>query len=140
MTKMLVFDDFSYFLELMSRACERLMKTSDLSPAEILAQMAQIQSMERGKLSSYRRAGRPKGSDTYFRLQSWQDGKNHTRHVRPEELPALQAALDGYARFCELSEQYVGLMVERTRVRLDDDIKKKIRPYSRSSPRKSSGS
>lgn len=107
------------------------------SPAQILSQMAQIQSMERGKLSSYRRSGRSKECDTYFRLQTWIDGKNQTRHVRPEELPALQTALEGYARFCELSEQYVQLIVERTRGQREADTKKKIQPYSRHSRRKS---
>ena len=98
--------------------------------------MAQIQSMERGKLSSYRRAGRSKETDTYSRLQTWQDGKNHTRHVRPEELPALKAALDGYAHYCQLSDQYVRMIVDRTRVQMEG-IKKKIQPYSRHSRKKS---
>jgi hypothetical protein len=116
------------------------MKPAKLSPAEILAHMAQIQSMERGKLSTYRRAGRSKDADTYHRLQSWQDGKNLTRHVRPEELPALQAALEGYARYCQLSDQYVRLIVDRTRAQLDEGIKKKIQPYSRHFRKKSKDS
>jgi hypothetical protein len=116
------------------------MKSTKPSPAEILAQMARIQSMERGKLSSYRRAGRSQEADTYSRLQTWQEGKNHTRHVRPEELPALKAALDGYARYCELSDQYVGMIVDRTRVQMEEGIKKKIQPYSRHSRKKSNDS
>ena len=112
------------------------MKTSDLSPAQILAQIAQIQSMEQGKLSSYQRAGRSKDADTYYRLQTWKDGKNHTRHVRPEELPALQAALDGYASFCELSAQYAELIMARPRAPMDSGITQKIPPYSRHSRRK----
>lgn len=115
------------------------MKTNP-SPTDLLAQMAQIQTMERGKLSSYRRAGRSKDADTYHRLQTWREGKNHTRHVRPEELPALQAALAGYARFCELSDQYVELIVARTRAQLTEGIKKKIPPYSRHCRRKSNAS
>lgn len=116
------------------------MKSKKLSPAEILSQMAQIQSMERGKLSSYRRAGRSKDSDTYYRLQTWQKGRNQTRHVRPEELPALEAALEGYARYCELSDQYVQTVIERTRDQREQNIKKKIQPYSRHLRKKSSGS
>lgn len=96
--------------------------------------------MERGKLSSYRRAGRSQDADTYYRLQTWKDGKNVTRHVRPEELPALQEALDGYARYCQLSEQYVQSVVERTRLHRQEDIKKKIQPYSRHCRKKSSES
>ena len=116
------------------------MKSERLSPTEILAKMAQIQSMERGKLSSYRRAGRSKDADTYYRLQSWQNGKNHSRHVRPEELPALEAALEGYAQYCELSDQYVQIMVERTRAKWEQSIKKKIQPYSRHSRKRSNDS
>jgi hypothetical protein len=114
------------------------MKTPTPSPAELLAEMAQIQSMERGKLSSYRRAGRSQDADTYYRLQTWQDGRNHSRHVRPEELPALEAALEGYDRYCQLSDQYVQLIVDRTRAQQEQSIKKKIQPYSRHSRRKSS--
>lgn len=110
------------------------------SPDELLTQMAQIQTMEQGKLSSYRRAGRSKDADTYHRLQTWREGKNHSRHVRPEELPALQAALAGYARYCELSDQYVELIVDRTRAQMAEGLKKKIQPYSRHCRRKSNGS
>ena len=116
------------------------MKTQAPSPAEILAQIAQIQFMERGKLSCYRRMGRSKDADTYYRLQTWQKGKNLTRHVRPEELPALEAALEGYAQYCELSDQYVQLMVERTRAKWEQSIKKKIQPYSRHSRKRSNDS
>lgn len=116
------------------------MKPKAPSPTELLAQMAQIPSMERGKLSSYKRSGRSKEADTYYRLQTWQDGKNHSRHVRPEELPALEAALDGYARYCQLSDQYVQLIVERTRTQREQGIKKKIQPYSRHSRKKSNDS
>ena len=113
-------------------------KTS--SPAQILAEIARIQSMEFGKLSEYQRPGRPKDSSTYHRLQIWQDGKNHTRHVRPEEVPALREAIEGYARFCTLTQQYAQLIVQQTRTRLEEGVKKKIQPYSRHFRRKSSDS
>ncbi len=116
------------------------MKPSQPTPAQILTQMAQIQSIERGKLSAYRRAGRSKDANTYHRLQTWQDGKNRTRHVRPEELPALTVALEGYAQFCELSDQYVRLIVDRTRAQMEAGVKKKIQPYSRHSRKKSNDS
>jgi len=116
------------------------MKPLSPSPTELLHQMAQIQFMERGKLSSYRRAGRSRDADTYYRLQTWREGKNHSRHVRPEELPALQAALDGYARYCQLSEQYVQCIVARTRAQQQADIKKKIQRYSPHCRKKSTAS
>lgn len=110
-----------------------------LTPAQILTQMAQIQAMEFGTLSEYQRAGRSPDSGRYFRLQIWQDGKNQTRHVRPEELPALREALEGYARFQALADQYAEQIVTRTRSRLAEGVKKKIQPYSRHSTTKSPG-
>ena len=97
-----------------------------LTPAQILAEIAKIQSMEFGKLSEYQHATRSKDSTSYFRLQYWKDGKNHSRHVRPEELPALRAALDGYARFIQLTELYAQRIVELTRQQLEEGVKKKI--------------
>lgn len=111
-----------------------------LTPAQILAEIAKIQSMEFGKLSEYQHASRSKNSTSYFRLQYWMDGKNHSRHVRPEELPALRAALDGYARFLQLSELYAQRIVELTRQQLEEGVKKKIQPYSRHSSRSSNRS
>ena len=111
--------------------------TKPLSPPQILAQIAQIQSMEFGKLSEYRHPGRSKDSGSYFRLQIWKDGKNHSRHVRPEELPALREALEGYVRFQALCEQYAQVIVSRTRARVEEGVKKKIQPYSRHFKRKS---
>lgn len=110
------------------------------SPAQILAEIARIQAMEFGKLSEYQRPGRAKDAATYHRLQIWQDGKNITRHVRPEELPALREAIDGYARFCALTEQYAQLVVRQTRTRLEEGVKKKIQPYSRHCRKKPSES
>jgi hypothetical protein len=107
------------------------------SPAQILAQIAQIQSMEFGKLSEYQRLDRSKDSGPYFKLQIWQDGKNHTRHVRPEELPHLREALEGYARFRALADEYANLIVAQTRLRLEEGVKKKIQPYSRHFRKKS---
>jgi len=114
------------------------MKNPPPNPQSILQQIAAISTMEIGKLSSYLPTGRPASTQPYFKLQSWQKGKNVTRHVRSEHLPQLQAALDGYARFCQLCEQYAQLMVERTRAQWDTDSKKKpIPPYTRRSPKNS---
>jgi hypothetical protein len=116
------------------------MKNPPLTPAQILAEIARIQSMEVGKLSEYSPPGRSKDSGPYHKLQAWVDGKNQTRHVRPEELPDLQEALAGFARFRGLTDQYAELIIARTRSRREQDVKKKIQPYSRHSRRKSTES
>jgi hypothetical protein len=112
------------------------MKPSD--PKSILQQIAAIATMETGKLSSYVPTGRPASTDPYFKLQSWHQGKNLTRHIRAERLPQLRDAIEGYAQFRQLCDQYADLMVQRTRAAWDSDSKKKpIPPYARRSPKNS---
>jgi hypothetical protein len=108
--------------------------------AEILAQIAAIRSMELGKLSEYQHPGRPKHSGSYHRLQAWQDGRNRSRHVRPEELPAVQEAIAGYARFRELTQRYAEIVVAETRQQIQDSIKKKTLRYTPHSKKRSPAS
>lgn len=89
---------------------------------ELLQKIAQIQRMERGKLTIMREG--PQGP--YYKLQSWEAGRNVSRYVSREEAPAVQDALDGYRRFQELSEQYAQAIIERTRTERATRSKKKI--------------
>src|SRR6266581_3495950 len=81
--------------------------TTPPSARQLLTQIGAIQRMEKGTLSSYVPSGRSPGAGPYHKLQCWVAGKNVTRHVRPEELPAIKEALEGYARFQELLQQRV---------------------------------
>lgn len=85
---------------------------------EILRQIAQINLMERGKLTPYTFKDRSPDAPQHFKLQCWQGGKNHTRHVRPEELPLLQESLAGYAKFQELTDRLAQLIINDTREQL----------------------
>lgn len=80
-------------------------------PQRLLQQIAQIEGMERGKLCVMREG--PTGP--YYNHQNWEDGKNVSRYVPQEEVADLQKALAGYQTFQSLSEQYVDLIVKRTR-------------------------
>lgn len=91
--------------------------------------------MERGKLSEYSFSERSNASGPYHKLQRWQDGKNHTRYVPAEELPAVQTALAGYAQFRQLTEQYADLVIGETRQNIAGSKKNPSRPKS-SSPKK----
>jgi hypothetical protein len=82
---------------------------------QVLQQIAAIQTMERGKLSPYSFKERSSQSGPYYKLQSWQNGKNVTRYVPAEELPAIQAALDGYAQYQKLTQQYAEMVISETR-------------------------
>lgn len=74
----------------------------------LLEQIAAIPAMERGKLS-------PHSSGRHQKLQCWQAGRNHTRHVAADELPAVESALAGYAQYRQLTEQYADLVIRETR-------------------------
>ncbi len=64
--------------------------------------------MERGTLCQM--TGRP-----HWNHQTWQDGRNVSRYVRAEDVPALREALHGYRRFMQLARQYANQVIRRTR-------------------------
>lgn len=104
----------------------------------LLAQIATIPAMERGKLSRYTFKQRSSASGPYHKLQRWQDGKNHTRHVSADELPAVQGALAGYAQFRQLTEQYADLVIQETRQGIALSKKNQSHPKSSSRRKKKS--
>ena len=105
------------------------------SPAKtrLLQQIAAIPVMERGKLSTH-------SSGRHQKLQCWHEGKNHTRHVTADELPAVQGALAGYAHYQQLTGQYADLVIQETRQNLAAAKKKTLSrpPFSSRRKRKSS--
>ncbi|MBU6410788.1 MAG: hypothetical protein KGJ60_01795 [Verrucomicrobiota bacterium] len=98
--------------------------------SRLLQQIAAIAAMERGKLSAYSFKERPGVSGPYHKLQYWRDGKNHTRYVSAEELPAVEAALAGHAHYRQLTEQYADLIIEETRQNIAG-VKKECPPKIR---------
>jgi carbamate kinase len=93
----------------------------------LFQQIAQIQHMERGKLCVLRQG--PQGS--YYNHQSWEDGKNVSRYVPQDQVPAMQQAIAGYEQFQNLTNQYAQMIIQRTRAELAAGSKKKTpRPKS----------
>jgi hypothetical protein len=86
-------------------------------------QAAQIQHLERGKLSIIGQG--PNGP--YYNHQFRQNGKYVTRYVPREQAQAVQEAIDGYRKFDHLIGRYVDGMVERTRAEIAAGSKKKPR-------------
>ena len=93
---------------------------SSLTPESILAQIAQIQHMDRGTVSIIRQG--PEGP--YYNHQCYEDGKNVSRYVPCDEVTALKEAIAGYQRFQQLVAQYVKVVVERTRAERQGSKKK----------------
>jgi hypothetical protein len=96
----------------------------------LLQQIAAIPAMERGKLSTYWFKERSGAAGPYHKLQQWQNGQNQTRYVPAEEVPAVQAALAGYAQYQQLTEEYARLVITETRQNIATLKKSKSRPRS----------
>jgi len=101
---------------------------------DLLAQIAHIPLMERGKLSTYTFKDRARPATPYYKLQCWEQGKNVTRYIRPEQVPLLEQALAGHAQFQALVEQYAQGVIARTREQLAAVGIKKKNPALRRLP------
>jgi hypothetical protein len=93
-------------------------------PQSFLEQAAQIQRMEQGKLSVMRQG--PKGP--YFKLQSWEKGKNVSRYIPPGQASAYQEAVQGYQEYQQLMEQHAQQVINQTRADMAAGFKKKANP------------
>jgi hypothetical protein len=100
------------------------------SSQELLNQIAQIQRMERGKLCVLRQG--PNGP--YYNCQSHENGKNFSRYVPHDQLPAYEEAIAGYQEFQELTEQYAQQVIQKTRSELAASKKKNRSRRGSSSP------
>src|SRR6266699_6240536 len=78
--------------------------------SRILEQMAQIDRMIRGHVSEQtfevKRGGQIITQGHYFLLQRRENGKNNCQRVGTEELDAITAGVEAYARFQELTQRY----------------------------------
>jgi len=74
----------------------------------LLARMAAIEGMERGKLCVM--TGRP-----HYNLQAWREGRNEVRYVRQEELADLKEAIRGHELYWKLAQEYADEIVNQTR-------------------------
>ena len=85
---------------------------SNSTPQSILQELAHIQQMERGTLNVIRQG--PNGP--YYNHQCYEQGRNVSRYVPAAEVAGVKEAIQGYHRFQALAQEYVQLMVEKTRM------------------------
>lgn len=104
---------------------------AQITPQSLLQQIAQLQQMERGKLCVLRQG--PQGP--YYNHQTWENGKNVSRYVPRDDVPALQQAIAGYEQFQSLTDQYAQMIIERTRAERASGLKKKTSPSKSSWPK-----
>lgn len=88
---------------------------------QLFQQIARIKRMERGKLTLMSTG--PQGP--HYKLQAWENGQNFSRHVARDQADAVQAALEGYRTFQDLTQQYAQSVIEQTRAELAAHSKKK---------------
>jgi len=100
-------------------------------PTQLFEKMAQIQRMERGKLTVMRQG--PEGP--YYKLQVWENGQNLSRYISRDQAASVQDAIDGYHEFEALAEQYAQTVIDRTRAELAAQSKKKHYRLHRNSSR-----
>jgi len=96
---------------------------------QILVEIAQINAMEKGRLTEeYRdsyKDGNPVRLGPYYKYQRWENGKNVSRRVPATQVEELRQAVEGYHRFKALTEEYAQLTVEMTRKQTNVQSKKK---------------
>lgn len=68
---------------------------SSRSRAEILGAIAAIQHAVQGKICEMRKKLAGGKTATYYNLQYWSDGKNHSIHVPHEKLAEFKEAVEG---------------------------------------------
>lgn len=97
--------------------------TIDDQRKEILAELSNITTMERGTLAEeYRERPAPRGQGTvrlgpYFKHQCWEDGHNRSRRVPADEVVALSTDLDNGQRFDLLVSKLAGLAIAEGRAK-----------------------
>ena len=101
-----------------------------LNKQHLLQRIAAIPAMERGKLSAYTFKDRSPRALPHQKLQTWENGKNRTRFVPEDEVPAVQAALEGYAQYQELTREYADLVIAETRQNIAGSKKNNPAPHS----------
>ena len=102
------------------------------TPESILQDIAQLRRLDRGSVSVIRHG--PDGP--YYNHQCYESGRNVSRYVPGDQVAELKDAIESHRRFQQLVEQYVQLMVERTRAERQAGSKKKTPPRNYSWPRK----
>ncbi len=100
---------------------------NQISPSQLLQQIAHIKYMEPGKLCIIGQG--PNGP--YYNLQCREGGRTLTRYVPADQAQVVAEHTANYQQFQLLVGQYAQLIIEQTRVERAGGFKKKtLRPRS----------
>jgi hypothetical protein len=108
--------------------------------ARILQEMAQIDSMIRGHVTSQtyqvKRRGRTITQGPYHLLQRHENGQNNCQRVGPDELEVVVAGVEAYQRFQKLAARYAALTEQMTWDQQKAEVKKKFQRFWQPTSRK----
>ena len=111
--------------------------------AKILEEIGRIDSMIRGHLSqqTFQRKGASGTASygPYHILQRHQNGANNCQRISDQELEFITDAVQGHARFQELTRRYAELTEQLTWERQSAQVKKKFQRFLKPTSRKRSG-
>lgn len=106
------------------RHCKGVMKNIISEQAKrIIGELASIQQMERGKLTSEYRTRPASDGDgqitlgPYYKLQAREDGKNRSRRIPVDEVPTLEQDIANYKQFKHLVADLENTIINNTRER-----------------------
>ena len=98
---------------------------------QILKKMAQIDCMEKGRLTEeYRercKDGEMVRRGPYYKHQRWEDGCNVSHRIPAGKVDQLRGAVNNYHEFEALTKEYAEITIAMTRKSSTDGAKKKPR-------------
>ncbi|MEI6351554.1 MAG: DUF6788 family protein [Verrucomicrobiota bacterium] len=96
---------------------------------QILREMAEIDQMQRGRLSEQffvdKRGGSEVTRGPYYSIQRWCGGKNICERVSAKDVPSVHGAIEGYERFEKLAQEFVEITEQMTRKSIQNQDAKK---------------
>ena len=101
------------------------------TPQSILQDISQIHRLERGTLNIIREG--PDGP--YYNHQCYENGKNVSRYVPRDQVADIKEAIESHRRLQQLVDQYIEVMIQKTRSQRLAGAKKKPPLRNCSSPK-----
>lgn len=105
---------------------------SKTTPESILQEVAAIQRLEKGSLSSIRQTAKGPA----FNFQRWENGRNRSEYVPADQAAQVQENLQAHVRFETLVASYVEALSARSREERLTGAKKKRPTQISALPRK----
>lgn len=110
---------------------------------DIFAEIGNIESLLRGKITTSTPVRKKDDGSTYqagpyYKLQSWQGGKNVTRYLPPEDYPATKEYVDNYQAFKNLCDEFAEVTEQITILQDEEGVAHRVTQNRKKKPSKRS--